>query len=134
MSLGVGDLVKVFDNSYSLKVDCNDLKPYSNPGGVYGEESPVFEIIDTRLKLPSSNFISEYRDENNWNDTIIENIETGELYFVQSDFLKEAKVNKENKLKETTNDLKEELSEGHITFGCMSRNLVAISEYLLENN
>ena len=56
------------------------------------------------------------------------------FYFVQSNFLYKIKVNKENKLKETTKDLKEELDEGHITFGSMSRNLIAISEFLIENN
>ena len=76
-----GDIVRVADNSYSYKVENEKLIDCACPGDILGVISPEFKIIKTGLVLPADS-------DDQKNDTIIEKVESGEIYYTQERFLR----------------------------------------------
>lgn len=86
-----GMSVVVKDNSFNFKVTKEGLKAYGTPGNCLGVKSPKFIILATNLKLPvpdhplfsGEDFIEKF----GYNDTIILNPKTDEVYFTREKFL-----------------------------------------------
>lgn len=81
----IGSRVKVFDGSWSLIVDNNNK--YKHGYGIYLNKKE-FKVLGIGLKLPST-------DEGIYNDTIIKDINSDEIVFIQERFLKEIPKPKE---------------------------------------
>jgi hypothetical protein len=80
----IGEKVKVFDNSWSLKLTDNGLK---TTGDITNNK---YIIVATGLKLPADCDQNEREfDTGNiiQNDTIVQSIQTREIVFTQSRFL-----------------------------------------------
>lgn len=86
-----GDKVKVTDNSYAVKV--YNKNKIATPGGRNNQESPVFEVLHTNLRLPTEEMVLYDRPypTNNFNDTIIRQLSNGDIYYTQARFLKKVK-------------------------------------------
>lgn len=94
-----GDKVKVKNNSGAVKIVNGklDMKIQILPGGALFQESPIYKIIDMDLKLPSN--VSHHKKR--YNDTIIQNVETDEIYFTCENHLK--KVDEKIKFEDLEN-------------------------------
>ena len=109
-----GSKIKVRNNMWAVLVKDNEFKP-GNPGKHSGQETPTFKVIETGLKLPTDHQLKsgeihvDANGESAFNDTIIQNPENKEIYFVFSKHVKEVKEVKE--VKNPVLDKIEELQE-----------------------
>jgi hypothetical protein len=78
-----GTKVRLIDGNYSMRIEGGRIR---NTGDIV--TGCTYEVIETGLKLPTGYHGMSNRDH--WNDTILKNIKTGELVFVEARFIRES--------------------------------------------
>ena len=78
-----GTKVKLIDGSYSTRIENGEIR--GNGNIVTG---CIYEVIATDLKLPTDYSPLEV-NPSHWNDTILKNVKTGQVVFVESRFIRE---------------------------------------------
>ena len=94
MKLNKGDIVRPFDGSYSLGIRGNG-RFYARHG--IDLKKHEFEVIATDCKLPAENSLSEIAGcQTKYNDTILRDVKSDEIVFIQSDLVKKVEEEKSN--------------------------------------
>jgi len=89
MELKKGDLVWIKDLSYSRIVKNGKLRPPHFEYAAYGQENnKQFIVVEINCKFPKT---SVWLDDNEYNDTVIQCVETNEVIFIQKRSLQPVK-------------------------------------------
>jgi hypothetical protein len=87
-----GTKVILKDGSRSMQLKDGAICTTGNVVTGFTDEHIEYEVVETGLKLPTDNWVNRHCNiPDQWNDTIVKNIKTGEIIFIDSKFIKEIK-------------------------------------------